>query len=105
MKLSKKLKFREGSKLVRIIDLLSGEYEGTPIDQRSREADGSLRYESTKDRAHLTKLAKVYTKTDKRGKWLYWTWEPFEGLGHNCHYGGQVIEGDGEHIGYLLLNP
>lgn len=66
-----------------ILGMVGQDVTGLVVDIRSRNADGSLRYEHTaKDTDYMRKLIKVCFKREKihardaeKVDWLYWYWE------------------------------
>lgn len=84
---------------------------GTPpikVDQRTRNADGSLKYPEQQQEPRITTLQRVYTKRQDGKLWLMWEWDrgcpqtPF------CNYSGFVF--DSQHannyaIGVLTEGP
>ncbi len=78
------------------------------IDQRTRNADGSLRYPDLDDylEPRITVLEKVWTKKkkDKHGNpqtWLYWQWDKACPATPMCNYSGVLMDGEHEN-GYAL---
>ena len=69
--------------LVRILDMVGQDVTGLVVDIRTRNADGSLRYEHTAaDTDYVRRLTKVCFKREKihakdaeKSDWLYWYWE------------------------------
>lgn len=80
-------------KLVKVLDLVGKDVAGVRADLRSRNADGSLKYEHTADHPVFAPLKSIHIKRKASERWLYWEWDT-RGLSmtHACGFGGMCID-------------
>lgn len=74
--------------LVKILDLAGKDVAGKAADLRTRNADGTLRYEHTADEQRAGKLLSVEIQKRKDGDWLEWRWDKIIGMKYDCGYSG-----------------
>ncbi len=76
--------------LLHIVELITRPVEGLVVDIRTRNADGSLRYDwQDKDGPRLVKMKSVEVRKQKDGNWLYWTWDKNpNAVAFDCGYSG-----------------